>query len=63
MSKYWWGDDDLQKHMHWFAWWKMCVPKKKGGMGFRDLHFLIWLLLQSSVGGCYVTQILYVLEF
>jgi hypothetical protein len=24
--------------MHWFAWWKMCVLKKKGGMGFRDLQ-------------------------
>jgi hypothetical protein len=38
MSQYWWGDEDQQKHMHWFAWWKMCVPKKQGGMGFRDLH-------------------------
>ena len=38
MSQFWWGDDDQQKHMHWFAWWKMCVSKKQGGMGFRDLH-------------------------
>ena len=27
MSKYWWVDDDLKKHMHWFAWWQMCVLK------------------------------------
>jgi hypothetical protein len=20
MTRYWWGDDDDQKHMHWFAW-------------------------------------------
>ena len=38
MSQFWWGDEDQQKHMHWFAWWKMCVAKKEGGMGFRDLH-------------------------
>jgi hypothetical protein len=25
ISQFWWGDDDQQKHMHWFAWWKMCV--------------------------------------
>ena len=28
MSHYWWGDGDAQRRMHWFAWWKMCVPKK-----------------------------------
>jgi hypothetical protein len=38
MSRYWWGDDDQQKHIHWFAWWKMSIPKFQGGMGFRDLH-------------------------
>jgi hypothetical protein len=38
MSHYWWGDEENQKRMHWFAWWKMCVPKEKGGMGFRDIH-------------------------
>jgi hypothetical protein len=38
MTRYWWGDDNVQKHMHRFAWWKMCVPKKRECMGFRDLH-------------------------
>jgi hypothetical protein len=38
ISQFWWGDDDDHKKMHWVAWWKMCLPKDKGGMGFRDLH-------------------------
>ena len=38
MAAFWWGDTDIQKRMHRKAWWKMCVPKKMGGMGFRDLH-------------------------
>jgi hypothetical protein len=25
-----WGDSDEQKKMHWFSWWKICVPKKMG---------------------------------
>jgi hypothetical protein len=24
--------------MHWFAWWKLCYPKREGGMGFHDFH-------------------------
>jgi hypothetical protein len=38
MTRYWWGDDYVHKHMHWFSWWKMCVPKKKGGMCIRNLN-------------------------
>lgn len=38
MSQYWWGYEENQKRIHWFAWWKMCVPKENGGMGFRDIH-------------------------
>ena len=38
MSQYWWGDEEDQQRMHWFAWWKMCIPKERGGMGFRDIH-------------------------
>lgn len=38
MSSFWWGDDEDHKKLHWWAWWRMCIPKKEGGMGFRDLH-------------------------
>jgi hypothetical protein len=38
MAAFWWGDTKTQKKMHWCAWWRMCIPKIDGGMGFRDLH-------------------------
>jgi hypothetical protein len=39
-AKFWWGDYENDKKMHWLAWWKMCYPKCEGGMGFRDFHSL-----------------------
>jgi hypothetical protein len=38
IAKFWWGGSRTQRKMHWMAWWKMCIPKNEGGMGFRDLH-------------------------
>ena len=60
MSKYWWGDDDLKKHMRRFAWWKICVPKEKGGMGFRVIHAFnlallakrCWRLIENFDSSC-----------
>ena len=34
IAQFWWGDDKETKKMHWMAWWKLCVPKNQGHMGF-----------------------------
>ncbi|XP_031095051.1 uncharacterized protein LOC115999336 [Ipomoea triloba] len=37
MNKYWWGSG-AEKGIHWKAWDHLCVPKKFGGLGFKELR-------------------------
>lgn len=38
LAKYWWGQTKDEKKTHWINWKKLCSSKKKGGMGFQDIH-------------------------
>ena len=38
LTKYWWGQNKDERKIHWINWRRLCTHKKKGGMGFQDLH-------------------------
>ncbi|XP_019155723.1 PREDICTED: uncharacterized protein LOC109152478 [Ipomoea nil] len=37
MNRYWWGSG-RDMGIHWKAWDKLCIPKKFGGLGFKELR-------------------------
>jgi hypothetical protein len=45
IRKFWWGEENGQRKVHWVVWDKLLAPKGKGGMGFRDLRLFNKALL------------------
>ncbi|KAK2649206.1 hypothetical protein Ddye_016695 [Dipteronia dyeriana] len=37
ISKFWWGSRDGKRKVSWISWKNMCVPKRFGGLGFKEL--------------------------
>nr|XP_027108781.1 uncharacterized protein LOC113728591 [Coffea arabica] len=38
MAKFWWGQREDEKKIHWIKWCRMTDIKAEGGLGFRDLQ-------------------------
>ena len=37
IRRFWWGQKGERRKIHWVRWDTLCLPKKEGGMGFKDL--------------------------
>lgn len=56
MNKYWWGSGgSVGSGIRWMSWSKICVPKRYGGLGFKQLHQFNLALLRKQ-GWCFLTN-------
>ena len=48
LTKYWWGQKQEERKIHWINWKKLCTTKKECGMGFHDLHTFNLVMLAKQ---------------
>ena len=48
IARYWWGQKNEERKLHWIRWDKLCTAKPDGGLGFRNLHIFNMALLANQ---------------
>ena len=48
LAKYWWHQTKDEKKIHWINWRKLCNPKDRGEIGFRDVQAFNLALLAKQ---------------
>lgn len=38
LCRFWWGDNESSRRIHWLSWDNICRPNKEGGLGFQVLR-------------------------
>ncbi|XP_062028333.1 uncharacterized protein LOC133744209 [Rosa rugosa] len=55
-ASFFWGDTNEKKKIHWRSWDKLCLTKKEGGMGFKNLYAYNLAMLAKQGWRCEIAE-------